>query len=126
MSCLSLYDPAGRSLDTVIVCFRLVADLAAQLIALGPWKVVYDQLQVLNPPWFEQHAIRCPEQPVGSGERCHTTGKPCVCSHVYSSTSVISSLYSQDLVTGATCVVMGWSCPSSERNAGNRDASNEV
>ena len=84
MSCLSLYDPAGRSLDTVIVCFRLVADLAAQLIALGPWKVVYDQLQVLNPPWFEQHAIRCPEQPVGSGERCHTTGKPCVCSHVYS------------------------------------------
>ncbi|KAL3153054.1 hypothetical protein ABBQ38_012077 [Trebouxia sp. C0009 RCD-2024] len=46
---------------------RLVADLAAQLIALGPWKVVYDQLCLLNPPWFEQHAIRSPEQPAGPG-----------------------------------------------------------
>lgn len=49
-------------------CVRLVADLAAQLIALGPWKVVYDQLRLLNPPWFEQHVIRCPEQPAGSGK----------------------------------------------------------
>lgn len=54
---------------SVCVCaIRLVADLAAQLIALGPWKVVYDQLCLLNPPWFEQHAIRSPEQPAGPGK----------------------------------------------------------
>ena len=48
------------------VC-RLVADLAAQLIALGPWKIVYNQLEQLNPAWFQQHAIHYPEQPVGLG-----------------------------------------------------------
>ncbi|DBA87229.1 TPA: hypothetical protein ACH3X1_004295 [Trebouxia sp. C0004] len=39
---------------------RLVADLAAQLVSLGPWKIVYDQLRVMNAAWFEQHAINAP------------------------------------------------------------------
>ncbi|DBA90864.1 TPA: hypothetical protein ACH3X2_004268 [Trebouxia sp. C0005] len=48
---------------------RLVADLAAQLVSLGPWKVVYDQLRVVNAAWFEQHAINAPEavQLAGTG-----------------------------------------------------------
>ena len=36
---------------------RLVADLAAQLLGLGPWKTVYEQLAAINAPWFEQHSI---------------------------------------------------------------------
>lgn len=36
---------------------RLVADLAAQLLTLGPWKVVYEQLAAINAPWFEQHSV---------------------------------------------------------------------
>ena len=36
---------------------RLVADLAAQLLALGPWKTVYEQLAAINSPWFEQHSV---------------------------------------------------------------------
>ena len=39
---------------------RMVADLAAQLVSLGPWKIVYDQLRVMNAAWFEQHAINAP------------------------------------------------------------------
>ncbi|DBB18325.1 hypothetical protein WJX82_007786 [Trebouxia sp. C0006] len=39
---------------------RMVADLAAQLVTLGPWKIVYDQLRVMNAAWFEQHAINAP------------------------------------------------------------------
>ncbi|KAL0027369.1 hypothetical protein WJX79_005479 [Trebouxia sp. C0005] len=48
---------------------RLVADLAAQLVSLGPWKVVYDQLRVVNAAWFELHAINAPEavQLAGTG-----------------------------------------------------------
>ncbi len=47
---------------------RLVADLAAQLITLGPWKIVYDQLRLMNAAWFEEHAIKSPEQLAGNGE----------------------------------------------------------
>lgn len=36
---------------------RLVADLAAQLLHLGPWKVVYEQLRAINEPWFVQHSV---------------------------------------------------------------------
>lgn len=39
---------------------RMVADLAAQLVNLGPWKIVYDQLRVMNAAWFEQRAINAP------------------------------------------------------------------
>ena len=48
--------------------YRLVADLAAQLIMLGPWKVVCDQLRLMNPAWFGKHAIKTPEQLAGTGK----------------------------------------------------------
>lgn len=38
----------------------MVADLAAQLVNLGPWRIVYDQLRVMNAAWFEQRAINAP------------------------------------------------------------------
>lgn len=46
---------------------RLVADLAAQLITLGPWKIVYDDLRLMNAAWFEEHAINIPQQLAGPG-----------------------------------------------------------
>ena len=52
---------------------RLVADLAAQLVSLGPWKIVYDQLRVMNAAWFEQHAINAPGAVQLAG-----TGKPSI------------------------------------------------
>ena len=62
---------------------RLVADLAAQLVSLGPWKVVYDQLRVVNAAWFEQHAINAPEavQLAGTGKHTVINFAPwkCIC-----------------------------------------------
>lgn len=52
----------------VLPACRLVADLAAQLVTLGPWKVVYDQLRIMNGPWFDQHATQPPEQLAGKGK----------------------------------------------------------
>ncbi len=48
--------PNIYSCPVSLLC-RMVADLAAQLVSLGPWKIVYDQLRVMNAAWFEQHAI---------------------------------------------------------------------
>ena len=49
---------------------RLVADLASQLLTLGPWKIVYDRLRAMNPAWFEQHstAVSPSNQPAVRGE----------------------------------------------------------
>lgn len=55
---------------------RLVADLAAQLITLGPWKVVYDQLQIMNGPWFDQHATKPLEQLAGKGGAAAASAVP--------------------------------------------------
>ena len=55
-----------------------MADLAAQLVTLGPWKVVYDQLRIMNGPWFDQHATKPPEQLAGKGKWSVITHGCCV------------------------------------------------